>query len=132
MGKQKRKLLSPPIIFLLLQDPLGHPIYVDRLLTSTFMTFTTISKKQPRWCGIIFINILFIISVFWCATPRAAWTCDWVEGLEAWNDVSLELYLRQEHSGTGWERKDNSFDFVDASSSSSPSSNLSHMLEHWF
>lgn len=44
----------------------------------------------------------FIQEGHWCTAPSAALSCD-----------SLRSYVEQEHSGTGWERKDNDFDFAD-------------------
>lgn len=52
-------------------------------------------------------------------TPREASTCDWVQGLDAWNDVSAGPRREQEHSGSGWERKDFGFDFVESCASPS-------------
>lgn len=62
------------------------------------------------------IVLLFIQEGQGCVTPRPAGNCEGVEGgLEAWFDASDGSDLKQEHSGTGKERKDDDFEFVDSS-----------------
>lgn len=56
----------------------------------------------------------------WWTEPRAVWREG--DGWEGWDVDSAGLWLEQEHSGTGWERKERDFEFTDASVS--PSSRL--------